>query len=171
MKFVLFVPQKDFKDETVSLVKLIFNKWGIQCDIASYGRSNTGMHGAVYKTEVPAANIITKDYDGIILADGKGIDDQKIYEYRPLLDILIRFNDSNKPIIAVGNATKIPARANLVRDKKIVVSDEDTKRLTMLFYGIPSNNDFEISGNIITLRNSRALENSAETLLQHMGVS
>lgn len=170
-KLALFMPQKDFKDETVAIIKLIMTKWGVQCDLASYGRTCIGMHGALYKADINASEIDPANYDGIIFADGRGIDDQKIFDYRPLLDKISRFNDAKKPIICIGNAVKIPARANIVNGRKLSVCDAETKRFAILFYGVPSTNNLEVSSNLMTISSSKSVEESAELILQHIGVS
>jgi hypothetical protein len=171
MRAALFIPQKDFNDETVSILRLIFSKWSIHCDIASYGATCIGMHGAVYKADLNASKLSASNYDVIALVDGEGVDNQKVYDYRPLLDVINYFNDARKPIIGVGNAVKIPARANIVRGRKAVASDEETRRLITLFYGVPSKNSIEVFENLITVRDAKAVENSAELILQRMGVS
>ena len=30
MRFLIFIPPKDFRDESLSMVKLFFDKWGIR---------------------------------------------------------------------------------------------------------------------------------------------
>ncbi len=170
MRIAIFIPQKDFKDESLSLVKLIFDKWGVQYKIACYGKGGLGTHGALARADINPAQMTTDQFDGIMFVDGRGIDDQKIYDYRPLLDIVAHFNEANKYLVAIGNAAKIPIRANIVKDKKIAVSDEDTKRLARLFYGIPSENAVEGMGNLITIRDSRTVEDSMDLWLQHMGL-
>ena len=170
MRLAIFIPQKDFKDESLSLVKLIFDKWGVSYKIACYGKGGLGTHGALVRADINPSQITTDQFDGIVFIDGKGIDDQKLYDYRPLLDIVTHFNEANKFLIAIGNAAKIPVRANIVKAKKIAVVDDDTSRLARLFYGIPSNNPVEGMGNLITIRDSKAVEESMELWLQHMGL-
>ena len=170
MRLAVFIPQKDFKDESLSLVKLILEKWGVEYKIASYGRGGLGMHGALVRADIKPEEMTTDQFDGIVLIDGKGIDDQKLYDYRPLLDIVTHFNEANRYLVAIGNAAKIPIRANIVKAKKIAVADEETMRLTLLFNGIPSKSDVEAMGNLITIRSSRAAEDSVETWLQHIGL-
>jgi hypothetical protein len=170
MRLAIFIPQKDFKDESLSLVKLILDKWGVSYRIACYGKGGIGTHGALVRADINANQITTDQFDGIVFIDGKGIDDQKIYDYRPLLDIVTAFNDAKKYLVCVGNAAKIPCRANIVKGKKIAVGDEDTMRLARLFYGIPSNNSVEGMGNLITIKDSRAVEDSMDVWLQHLGL-
>ena len=43
-------------------------------------------------------------------------------------------------------------------------------RLARLFYGIPSKNPVEGMGNLITIRDSRSVEESMDLWLQHMGL-
>jgi putative intracellular protease/amidase len=170
MRLAIFIPQKDFKDESLSLIKLIFDKWGVQYSIAAYGKGGVGTHGALVKADIRPEEMTTDQFDGIVFVDGKGIDDQKVYDYRPLLEIVMRFNEANKYVIAVGNAVKIPCRANIVKARKVAVGDEETMRLARLFYGIPSPNPVEGMGNLVTIKNSKAIEDSMEQWLAFIGL-
>jgi protease I len=170
MRIAIFIPQKDFKDESLSLVKLIFDKWGVVYSIACYGKGGIGTHGALVRADIRPEDMTTSSFDGIMFIDGKGIDDQKVYDYRPLLDIVGHFNDANRYIVAIGNAAKIPCRANIVKGRKVAVGDDETMRLARLFYGIPSKNPVEGMGNLVTIRDSRAVEDNVDDWLRHMGL-
>ncbi len=172
MKFLLFIAPKDFKDETLATIKAFFDRWGVQYDITSYSNKECmGYHGAVCRPDINTSKVSTSDYDGIIIVDGKGIEDYKLYDYRPLLDVLLQFNEKKKTIGAVNNGIKVVARANIIQDKKISTPDEqELKRLVLLFHGIPSESAIEISGNIVTMKESRGLETPLQVMLQYLGV-
>jgi protease I len=172
MKFLLFVAPKDFKDETLATIRTFFDRWKVDYQITSYSNKEcVGYHGAVCKPDINAAKVNPSDYDGLILIDGRGLEDYKLFEYRPLLDTVMLFDQHKKIIGAVNNAIKIVARANIIKDKKISTpNEEETKRLVMLFHGVPSEESIEISGNIITVRDSRGLETPLRALLEHVGV-
>ena len=169
MKFAVFVPAKDFKDESLNIVKLILAKSGIQYDIASYSRACIGSHGAFYKADVSPSDVVPAKYEGVVLIDGPGIDDSTAYDYRPLLDTVTAMNSAGKYIISIGNAIKIPARANIIKGKKVAVPDLDSKRFVVLFYGVPSAANVEISGNLITAKDSKSLEMGAEPIMNILG--
>lgn len=174
MKLLVFVTPTEFRDETLSMMKLFFDKWGIEYKITSYShRENcTGTHGAVCKIDLHANNVNTEDYNGIVLIDGKGIEAYRVYEHRPLLDLMLKFNDKKKTIIAVSNSVKVPARANIIKNRKISVpDDQETKRLIQLFHGLPSTQNFEISENLITIRDSSDIESSMREILEYLGVT
>jgi hypothetical protein len=172
MKVLIFIPPKDFRDESISLIKLFFDKWDVEYRITSYTNSEcTGAHGAIYRPTVHTGQVNSQDYDGIVLIDGNGIESFKLYDYRPLLDLVTNLNNSKKFIIAVNIAARIPARANIVKDKKISADDKETIRLINLFHGIPSDKDCEIAGNLITLKDGRAIEEEFPKILQQMGVA
>lgn len=170
MRFLVFIAPNNFRDETVSLIKVFFERWKIDYEITSYSKKEcTGYHGAVYKPDINTNMIAIKNYDGILLVDGAGVDEYKLYEYRPLLDVLLQFNNQKKIIGAVSNAIKIVARANVIDNKRIAVpKNEETVRMILLFHGIPSKNDMEISGNIITMSGS-GLEGAMQEMLKHLG--
>ncbi len=172
MRFLIFIPPKEFRDESVALIKLFFDKWGVDYKISTYSSSDcVGTHGAVYKPDIHASKISVGDFDGVVLIDGAGVDGYKLFDYRPLLDIMLRFNQDNKFIIAISNSVKIPARANIVKDKRVAVDDSETKRLVVLFHGIPTQKEFEMSGNLITISNPKDIEESMQRILEHMGVA
>ncbi|MGC8495647.1 MAG: DJ-1/PfpI family protein [Candidatus Micrarchaeia archaeon] len=173
MRLLVFVTPKDFRDETVSILKVFFNKWGVDYKIGSYSSNDcVGYHGAVYKPEVNANKISTLDFDGIVLVDGKGIESYRIYEYRPLLDLVTKFNDTRKPVIALGNATKILARANIINGKRISIpKDDEIRRLVILFHGIPSDEKVELADNLVTAGDTTELEEHMNRILSHLGVS
>jgi DJ-1/PfpI family len=172
MKFLIFIPPKDFRDESLSLIRLFFDKWGVPYDITSYTAGEcTGIHGAIVHPNFHASHIQTQNYNGIVLIDGKGIDDYKLQDYRPLLDILYMFNMSGKYILTVANAAKVPARANIVKDRKVATEDPESKRLVNLFHGVLSSEDFEIAGNLISIKDPNGIEDSMIKILEYMGVS
>jgi len=174
MKFLIFIPPKDFKDESLSLIRLFFDKWDVKYDISSYTSSDcVGMHGAVTTPKIHTGRVSHAEYNGIVLIYGNGVDSYKLYDYRPLLDLMLNFESSKKFIIGVNGSAKIPARANIVKNKNIAMSsdDKETLRLVTLFHGIPSEKDFELAGNLITIKSSGHIENSMQKILEHIGVA
>lgn len=172
MKFLVFIAPNEFKDETVAMVRTFFKKWGIGFQITSYSNKDcVGYHGAVYKPDINTAKVKPGDYDGIFLVDGNGVDNYRLYEYRPLLDLIMQMNNASKYVCGVDNAIKIIARANIVKDKKIAMpADEETKRLVQLFHGVPTDNGIEPSKNIITIGSSRNLDSTLQEMLNYIGV-
>lgn len=171
MRFIIFIPPKDFRDETLAALRLIFDRWKIRYSTASYTATEcTGYHGALYTPDMSAHKIDFNDFDGIILVDGPGIDEMRLFEYRPLLDVLLQFNQRGKYIGGISNAIKIIARANIIRDKKLAMpKDEEARRLVLLFHGVPSEKNLELSNNIFTIRDSAGLEEPLQELLQSFG--
>jgi hypothetical protein len=171
MKFLIFIPPKNFRDESIALVKLFFDKYGVRYRITGYNTGEcVGTHGAVYVPDLNASKAYLDEYDGIVLIDGEGNDEYKIYDYRPLLDMLLLLNQKKRYIISIGNSAKIPARANIIKDAKIATDDKEAKRLAILFHGVPSDSSYEINSNrIITIRNYGELEESMQRILEHIG--
>ncbi len=169
---MVLIPPKDFRDESMASIKLFLDKWSVPYDIATYGLKDcVGSHGAVYKPNLDANKVAVQDYSGMLLVDGEGIDTFKLYDYRPLLDLVVRFNSNSKIIGAVGNAQKIIARANIIKDKRMAApQDEEIRRLVLLFRGVPSENGFEISGNIFTVRSQDQLQEGMQGVLSYLGV-
>ena len=172
MTVLVFVAPKGFRDESLNSVKLFLSKWGVDYKIASYtGHECTGSHGAVVKPDVHGTKISAQDYTGLVLVDGEGIEGYKIYEYRPMLDLVLNFNNSRKPIIAIGNAIKVPSRANVIMGKKVSVThDAEANRLLMLFHGIPSKEPFEVADNLVTIGRPEDIAVSMPKVLELISV-
>lgn len=172
MTVLVFVSPRGFRDESLNAMKLFLAKWGITYKIASYtSHDSVGSHGAVVKTDVHGTKVAVQDYSGLILVDGEGIEGFKIYEYRPMLDMVLNFNNSGKPIIAIGNAIKIPSRANIIKDRKVSITrDQEANRLLMLFHGIPSKEPFEVAGNLVTIGNPESISEAMPKVLDMINV-
>lgn len=172
MRFLVFIAPKDFKDESLSTVRMFLDKWDVGYDITSYSTKDcVGYHGAVCKPGINTGKVLVDNYDGIILVDGKGIDAYKIFDFRPMLDLMLRFNERKKLIVAINNAIKVPARANIIRGRKIAApEDAEVRRIVSLFHGTPSDTGIEIDGNIATISDFAQLEPSMQRVLEHIGV-
>ena len=172
MKFMIFISPKDFKDETLSMVKMLFDRWGISYDISSYSTKECiGYHGSRSIPSINAGKVNASDYNGIFIVDGIGIDSYKLFEFRPLLDLVMQFNNAGRYVCAVDNAVKIPARANIIKNKHVAAaSNDELKRLILLFHGVPADSQIEMSGNLITIRDSGNIEESLDQLIEKLGV-
>ena len=171
MNFAVFVPPREFKDESLSAVRMFLDKWGVQYQIASYGSKDcTGYHGSTCRKDIDALKINPMDYDGVIIVDGVGIDSTRLYEFRPLLDMVMLFNSSGKKIVAFGNAVKILARANIIKNRRIAVRDGEAKRLVTLFHGVPTDGPIEVSDGLITIDSQVDMEGSIKKMLDSMGI-
>ena len=172
MKFLIFVPPKDYRDESLKAVRLFLERWGVKYATSSYTKSDSsiGSHGAIAKIDLNTNKANPDDYDGIILVDGQGIEDYKIYDFRPLLDLINLFLHMKKKVVSIGNASKVLAKANIIKGRPISVpKDAETRKIVATFHGIPSEKSIEISENIITMSGSE-LEESMHALLEHIGI-
>ena len=173
MKFLIFITPRDFRDESLATVKMFLDRWKVAYAISSYSNTDCiGSHGAVCKLNLNTGKADVGDYDGVILIDGRGMDNPAVYDYRPLLDLMLKFNDKKKTIIAIENAVRIPARANVIKGKRIATpKDQEVKRVVILFHGVPSEEDMEISDNVISIRDHGQLAEPMQAVLKHLGVA
>jgi hypothetical protein len=171
MRVAILIAPAGFRDETVSITKKILEKWGVETIITSYTSKNCmGNHGAVYKP-FNTSQLIPLDYDGIILADGPGVEQFKLYDLRQLHDLLMMFIQSNKLVAGVGNAIKIIARTNMIQNMKIAnTKDQDTNHLVKLFKGVITNSALESDKNIVTLGDSELIYEFADTIVSKLGI-
>ncbi len=172
MRFLVLIPPSDFSDESMELVDLFFNKWGIEYEIASYTRNACiGSHGGIKKPTLHANSVTVFGYDAFMLIDGIGVEKYKLYEYRPLLDMVYSFHSHKKVVWAIGNAIKIAARANIIKDKKVSVPQSaDVRGVVNLFRGILSTEPSEVQGNICTVGNPSNLELVMPGILAKLGI-
>ncbi len=170
-KVAVIIPPKDFKDETLSMGKLLFEKWDVKPVIASYtSRECTGVHGAIVTPDANASNINAQEFAALLLIDGEGVESYKLYDFRPLLDLVKSFNASGKVVAAIGNAIKIISRANIITDTKISTpQDEESQRLVRLYRGIESKNPVENDKKIVSARSPEYVETFISTLLDAIG--
>ncbi len=172
MVFLIFLPPKDFRDETLKMVRLFFDRWKVPYKITSYSKGECiGRHGETVRPDINTGMVSAQDYDGIVLVDGLGVDAYKLYDFRPLLDLMMQFDGAKKYIAAIDNAVKIVARANIIKGRAISTpSDEEAKRLVVLFHGVPTENDIEFADNIVTIRSSAEVERGMDAMLTRIGV-
>ena len=171
MKIAVIIPPKDFKDETLSMAKLLMNKWEVKPVISSYTSSPcTGVHGAVAIPEVNASKLEVQDYSALLLIDGTGVDSYNLYDFRPLLDLIKNFSASGKVVGAIGNAIKVISRANIITDTKVSAPpDEESQRLIRIYKGVNSQNPVEVDKNVVTARSSENAETFISTVLDAIG--
>jgi putative intracellular protease/amidase len=151
VKVAILVAPRDFKDETVSRLQLFFGKNDIESQIVSLTtKPCAGYHGAVVKPAMDASSIEAGAFDLLLIADGPGVESLKLYDYRPLLDVVRAFYENSRKLAGIGNGIKVLARANVIKDTRIAKTDGETERMVLLYRGKPSD-DFVVSdGNIIT---------------------
>lgn len=171
MRAAILVPPKDFKDESVSSLRNMLGKWGVECVLTSYSTSElVGYHGAVYNVELNSAKINPDEFDALILVDGKGVDEYRLYDFRQLLDLVKLFSMKKKIVAAIGNSMKIIARANIISGVKMAhVNDEDASRLVALYHGLESKEDPEFDKGILTLGNNDKTLAFIDLLLRKLG--
>lgn len=172
MRILIFIAPNDFRDETLNMAKLFFDKWGVEYKTTSFSKKECkGYHGSICFPDVNTNVVKPDEFDGILIVDGSGIEKYELYDYRPLLDIVYNMSRMGKFVAAVGNGIKIVARANIIKDRKIAMpNDEETKKLVILFHGVPSEKSIEVSGNIYTIKDSDNLETTMPYMLQRLGV-
>ncbi len=171
MKVAIVIPPKDFKDETVALAKMMLEKWGVTPVITSYtAKDCVGYHGAVYKPDMNTSKVEPSEYDALLLVNGVGVEGYKLYEFRPLLDLVKGFVTNKKIVAAIGNSIKILTKTNVITDVAIATpDDEDIKRNVRIYRGEESADNVEFDKNILTAKGDEDLDKFVDTLLQKLG--
>ncbi|MGC8628600.1 MAG: DJ-1/PfpI family protein [Candidatus Micrarchaeia archaeon] len=172
MKVSIIVAPKDFRDETLSQLELLLDKKGIGYEVLSLSNGEcTGMHGATVKQKERADEFEPVYTDAVVIVDGKGIDDLRVFENRALLDRLKVAKENKKVLGAIGNGVKVLAKANIIKNAKIAaVEDEDSKRLIGLYKGQLANADVVASEGIVTAKDNSHMLEFVDSLSEALGV-
>lgn len=167
MKVAILIAPRDFKDETVSHLQLLFGKKDIESQVVSLTtKPCTGYHGAIIKPQADARMMEAGTFDVLLIADGPGVESLKLYDHRPLLDLIKAFHDNNKRVAGIGNGIRAVARANIIKDTRIAKTDDETEKLVRLYRGKPSE-DFVVSDrNIITATDADNIPDFVSALSQ-----
>ncbi|MEM0201494.1 MAG: DJ-1/PfpI family protein [Candidatus Micrarchaeaceae archaeon] len=173
MDLIVIIPPNEFKDETVSQVCTTLDKWKVNYKISSTSLNTAkGTHGAIIRPNIRINEISSEDYEGIILLNGLGIEEYKLYDSRVLIDLIKHFNDNQKLVAGLGNALKIIARSNIITNKKICkLTDSETTRYVSLFKGIMTDNQIERDNNLITASKSDNAFEFSKLIIESLGLS
>lgn len=172
MRIIIVIPPKDFKDESISEITSMFKKWKVEYVFSSsiIGKCY-GYHGAEVVSTTKYSDIASEDFDGMILINGPGFEEYKLYDSRIILDLFRHFNEKGKLIACIGNTIKALAKANIITNKKIAfVKDPETVRFAKLFRGIVTENLLESDGNIITATNSEKAAEFSKLIVEQLGI-
>jgi putative intracellular protease/amidase len=171
MKVAILIAPRDFKDETVSSLELFLGKKDIESALASLTlKECKGCHGATVKPKIEARELEPSAYDVLLIADGPGVDTLRLFDQRPLLDLIKVFHDSKKIIVGVGNGIKVVARANIIKDTKIAkTGDEEVEKLVRLYRGVPTDDAIVFDNKVLTLADSDQIAELAKMLEGSLG--
>ena len=154
VRVAVIVPP-NFKDETVSALGLLLAKNGMIEEVSGFSSKECkGCHGATVKPEKTLADVDPANVSALIMVDGPGLDALRLYDYRPLLNLLRAFSERNRLIAGIGNGIKAIARANVLRDATGARVEEDVDNLVRLYHGKVTDDYHVFDKNILTLSNS-----------------
>ncbi len=172
MEALVFVPRKDFKDESFTTVVNMLKKWDIKPIIGSYNTSTCyGYHGLTIKPDVDITYANPSQYSLLVLIDGPGIEEEKLYDSRQIADFIRLFNDLNRPILAIDSSVGLLAKANIIKDQKIAnIDNDEIKKTIKLFRGYITENSIEESKNIYTVKNWKEVSNAMDKILKKINV-
>jgi putative intracellular protease/amidase len=156
----------DFKDETLSMLQLMFGKNDIEGVVVGFSlKECKGYHGAVVMPKTEAKELDPNSYDVLILVDGPGVDSFKLYDNRPLLDLVRTFHDSKKIVVGIGNSMKVIARANVIRDTKMARPEStESEKMTRLYRGVVTEDDLVFDKGVLTATDSGRIDKLVELL-------
>jgi putative intracellular protease/amidase len=168
----IIIPPRNFRDETLSLLDLLLAKKDMKKVVASVNlRDCTGYHGASVKPDTTFNELDPARQSAIILADGPGVDSFKLYDYRPLLDIVKQFHDGGKMVVCIGNGIKIAARANILKETKVATINKEADDRVRLYRGVPTKEYLVLDKNVLTLSDPGKVDELVMRLSQALGTA
>lgn len=163
MDAAIIIPPNEFRDETLSEIIIILNKWGVKPHIASYTSSVcTGYHGARFHPDLKADALNAHDFDALIIIDGPGFDQYQLNKYRPLFETIKEFAAKQKVVMGIGNAVEAIAKSNIIKNVKIAYPEsKNVADAVSLYSGVITRNRVEADKNVIT---ATSYANTAEAV-------
>jgi len=169
-KVAIIISPRNFRDETVSMLDLLLAKKDIKKVVASVNQKDCkGYHGAVVKPDATFNELDPVRMSAIILADGPGIDSFRMYDYRPLLDVVKLFHDNKRMVVGIGNGIKIVARSNVLRDTKVASTEKETENLVTLYHGVPTKGHLVLDKGVLTLSDPGKIDELVVRLSEALG--
>jgi transcriptional regulator GlxA family with amidase domain len=169
VRVAVIVPP-NFKDETVSALGLFLAKNGMVAEISGFSsKACRGCHGATVRPEKAVADVDPASISAIVIADGPGMDDLRLYDYRPLLNLLRALSERNRLIVGIGNGIKAIARANVIRDANVARVDSDVANLVRLYHGTITDDYLVLDKNILTLSDSNRIDELVARMAKELG--
>ncbi len=167
MKALVFVTQKDFKDESLSAIRRSLQKWDVEVVVSCTKKGEVyGYHGASYHVDTTLLEVSASDYACIILIDGPGISALS-GEMRQVSETVRNFYGAGKVVCAINNAIKILAKSNIIKGKEISEpKDSETASIVGLYGGVLTKNKVESDGGIITAGNPDEASELADVMLK-----
>ncbi len=165
-KVLIFIADKDFRDEEYEIPYNIFVKEGLQVDTASTTLEKiTGKLGMEVKPDVLINKIDSKDYDAFVIVGGPGI--KKYWDDKVLHDKAGQFLNQNKLLTAICSAPVVLAHAGLLKNKKATSFSGDEKE--MINHGVNfTGQPVEIDGNIITGNGPKSADLFAVSIVENL---
>ena len=166
----IVVPQRDFKDESLSKISTLLAKKGLGRQVAGFSaRECSGYHGAVIKPDISVWELDPVHVEALILVDGPGFDALRIHENRQFLDLVRQFFENKRLVGGVGNSIKAIARANIIKDTKIAKLEGEESRLVRLYHGISTEDPVVFDKNILTVSDSDNVERAVSIIAKALG--
>ena len=167
MKALVFVTQKDFKDESLSAIRKSLQKWDVKVDVACTRKGEVyGYHGAACPVDTTLLEVSASDYACIILIDGPGISSLS-GEMRQVSETVRNFYSTGKVVCGINNAIRIIAKSNIIKGKEISEpKDNETASIVGLYGGVLTKGKVENDSGIITAGNPDEASEFADVILK-----
>ncbi|MGB9703112.1 MAG: DJ-1/PfpI family protein [Candidatus Micrarchaeia archaeon] len=168
-KALIVIAPKDFRDEELNYVRTILQKNGVETKVTSFTNKECyGEHGAVLRPEIKAEEINPKEFDGIIIIGGEGVEELRMDSFLPLLNLLKQFEEEKKLIAAFSEGVSVILKANIVKEKRVAIQSESLREMVEKYKGIPTSQAFVESANLITATKAAFVSEVAKRIAQRL---
>lgn len=126
---ILIISADQYEDSELLTPLQKLRAEGFAVDIASLQKEPiTGKHGAKTNVNLTVEDVITEDYEMLILPGGRA--PAQLRKNKKVIEIVRRFFELNKPVAAICHGPQILISAGLVKGKKMTAYKTVATELT-----------------------------------------
>ncbi len=163
-KILFLIPPENFRDEELVKIKKVLEKEGVETEVVSTAVGKAvGMLGAEEEVKKSVYEIKPKEYEALVIPGGIGI--SLISEDKKIHNLIKKFFDRKKPVVALSNGILLLIKADVLENKKISAQGIDEEVLKKKKLKL-SENEIEIDENLITCSNPKKAEEVGKILLE-----
>jgi len=164
MKIVMIIARENFRDEELFEPKAIFEKAGIEVDVASTTTAPIkGTKGAIVFADVLVEDINVDKYDAVVFVGGAG--SKQYWTDATAHKIVNDANKQDKVVAAICIAPVTLANAGVLEGKIATVWPDEAWRLNQVGV-VYEKIDVYKYGNVITASGPQATTEFGETILE-----
>lgn len=166
MKVLMFIAQKNFRDEELFDPKAVLEQAAIEVKIAAMSLAlATGKFGSAVAPDFKLDEIESRFFDGLIFVGGPGA--QELIKNSSVHNLARQFYHSGKLVAAICCGSAILAQAGILENKKATIAPSFENYL-IENKAIFTDTDVEVDGNIITASGPAAASRFGQEIVSYL---